>query len=225
MAAGRPDSPEAQEALAKLCADYWYPVYAFIRRCGHAAEQAKDLTQEFFVLLIQKQYLQIADRERGRFRTFLLAYVQHFLSHERQKQQALKRGGQYKFVSLDEALAEERYRAEPMDEMSPDRLFDQRWALSLLERSLEQLKQEYVQAHIAAQFEALQVFLSGAKEAPAGYAELGARLGLTAGAARQAAFRMRCRFGELLRLGVAQTVASPQELEVELKHLRAVLSR
>lgn len=224
LTAGQTDSPEAREALAELCQAYWHPVYAFIRRRGHEVEPAKDLTQEFFSRLIEKQYVRSADRERGRFRTFLLVCVEHFLSHERNKERARKRGGDYIFVALDDALAEERYGAEPLDEMSPDKLFDQRWAMTLLERSLQELKQEYAQAGKAAQFDALEVFLSGAKEAPCSYAELGSRLDLTEGAARQAAFRMRSRFGELLRTALAQTVAGPQELEMEMNHLRAALS-
>jgi len=224
LAAGQTDSPETREALAELCQAYWHPVYAFIRRRGYEVEPSKDLTQEFFARLIEKQYVRTADRQRGRFRSFLLACVEHFLSHERKKDQAHKRGGQYTFVPLEDAMAEERYGAEPVDEMSPDKLFDQRWALALLERSLQQLKQEFVQAGKADQFEALEVFLSGAKEAPCSYAELGVRLDLSEGAARQAAFRMRARFGELLRTGMAQTVTSPQELEAEMNHLRNALS-
>ena len=224
LAAIDTDSPQAQEALGRLCEAYWYPIYAFIRRRGSEAELAKDLTQEFFSRLIARQYLRVADREKGRFRTFVMSCVEHFLSNERKKEQALKRGGHYTFVPLDEALAEDRYQAEPMDEMSPARLMDRRWALTVLGLSFEKLQQEYVQSGKAVQFEALQVHLSGAKEAPCSFAEVGAQLGITEGTARQAAFRMRCRFGELLRENVAQTVASPRDLETELGHLRAVLS-
>jgi len=224
LAAGQADSPQAEAALARLCQAYWRPVYEFIRRRGYEVEESKDLTQEFFCRLIEKQFLRIADRERGRFRTFLLACVEHFLGHERRKAQALKRGGQYTFVPLHGAPGGDPYAAEPADGMSPDVLFDRSWAWALLEHTLEQLKQEYVAAGRAAQFEALEVYLSGAKEAPVSYAEVGARLGLTEGAARQAAFRMRGRFGELLRMGMAQTVANPQDLEAEMRHFRAVLS-
>jgi DNA-directed RNA polymerase specialized sigma24 family protein len=224
LAAGLANSPQAEEALSKLCQAYWKPVHAFICRRGHDAEEAKDLTQEFFYRLIEKEFLRIADRERGRFRTFLLACVEHFLAHERRKGQTLKRGGRYTFVPLDGAPGDDSYVAEPVDGMSPDKLFDQRWAWTLLEQAHEQLKQDYVAGGRTAQFEALEAFLSGATEAPDSYAEAGARCGLTEGAARQAAFRMRCRFGELLRMGVAQTVANPQDLEAELSHFRAVLS-
>jgi RNA polymerase sigma-70 factor (ECF subfamily) len=224
LAANEADSTEAHQALSQLCQTYWYPIYAFIRRRGHDAEPAKDLTQEFFSRLLAKQYLRTVDKERGRFRTFLLACVEHFLSNERKKEQALKRGGQYTFVPLEEAATEDRYQVEPVEAMTPDKLLDRRWALTALELSLEQLKQEYVEAGRAAQFEALQGHLSGAKEAPSSFAEIGAALGLSEDAARQAAHRMRGRFGELLRRNVAQTVATPRDLEVELTHLRAVLS-
>jgi len=225
LAANQADSPEAQEALGRLCQTYWYPVYVFIRRRGHEAEPAKDLTQEFFTRLIAKQYLRIADRERGRFRTFLMSCVDHFLSNERKKEHTLKRGGHCTFIQLeDTSSAEDWYLAEPVDEMSPDKLLDRRWALTLLEMSLKKLKEEYVASGKAAQFEALHGCLSGAKEAPASFAEIGLQLGLSEDAARQAAVRMRSRFRELLRQGVAQTVASPQDLEAEMSHLRAVLS-
>jgi RNA polymerase sigma-70 factor (ECF subfamily) len=224
LAANQADSPQAQEALGRLCRTYWYPLYAFIRRRGHEADPAKDLTQEFFSRLLAKQYLRIADRERGRFRTFLLSCVDHFLSNERKKEHTLKRGGEYSFVSLEEASAEERYLAEPADEMSPDKVLDRRWAFTVLEMSFKQLQREYAEAGKAAQFDLLQANLSGAKEAPLSFAEIGAQLGMTESAARQAAFRMRSRFGDLLRQSVAQTVASPQDLEAEMSHLRAVLS-
>jgi len=224
MAANEDDSPRAQEALGRLCQAYWYPIYAFIRRRGNDAEPAKDLTQEFFSRLLAKQFLRIADRERGRFRTFLLSCVDHFLSNEYKKEHRLKRGGEYTFVPLEDTSAEERYEFEPVEDMSPDKLMDRRWALTVLEMSIKQLEREYAEAGKAAQFAALQANLSGAKEAPCSFAEIGAQLGLSEGAARQAAFRMRSRFGELLRQSVAQTVASPRDLETEMNHLRAVLS-
>jgi len=224
LAASQADSPQAHEALSRLCQTYWYVVYVFIRRRGEEAEPAKDLTQEFFSRLLAKQYLRTADPTRGRFRTFLMSCVDHFLSNERKKERTLKRGGNYTFVPLEERPAEERYQAEPYETMSPDKLLDRRWALTLLEMSLEQLKQEYVAAGRVAQFEALQECLSGAKEAPSSFAEIGARLGMSPGSARQAASRMRCRFGDLLRRNVAKTVSNSSEVERELVHLRAALS-
>lgn len=225
LAACQRDSPEAREALSKLCQIYWYPVYAFIRRQGRDAEQAKDLTQELFARLLERHTFEVADREKGRFRSFLLKCIQYFLGREHQKEQALKRGGQYVFVPLDEAFAENQYGAEPADVMSPEKLFDRRWALTLLNQAMERLKREYEQAGKAPQFEVLHEFLSGSGGGPASYAEAGARLGLGEGAARQAAYRLRCRFGDMLRLVVAETVAGPAELEAELADLRAVLSQ
>jgi RNA polymerase sigma-70 factor (ECF subfamily) len=224
LAANQAASPEAQEALEQLCKTYWYPVYIFVRRRGHDVESAKDLTQEFFARLLAKQYLRIADRERGRFRTFLLSCVDHFLSNERKKESTLKRGGGYTFVPLDETSAEDRYQVEPVEDMSPDRLLDRRWAMTVLELSLKELQREHVESGKAAHFEALQECLSGAKDASSSFAEIGARLGMTEAAARQAASRMRARFGELLRQSVAQTVASPQDLETEMNHLCTILS-
>jgi DNA-directed RNA polymerase specialized sigma24 family protein len=224
LAAHEADSPASQEALSQLCETYWYPVYAFIRRRGHEPEPAKDLTQEFFSRLIAKKYLRVADRERGRFRTFLLACVDHFLSNERKKERALKRGGHCTFLPIEQASAEEWYQAEPVDEMSPDKLLDRRWALTLMRLSFEKLRQEYVSSGKAALFELLQGCLSGANEPPATFAEIGTQLGLSEAAARQAAFRMRSRFGEVLREGVAQTVAGPVELDAELRHLRAAVN-
>lgn len=224
LAACQADSRQAHEALSRLCQTYWYPVYVFIRRRGAEAEPAKDLTQEFFSRLLAKQYLRTADPERGRFRTFLMSCVEHFLSNERKKERTLKRGGNYTFVPLEEPPAEDRYQAEPYETMSPDKLLDRRWALTLLDLSLEQLKQEYVAADKVAQSETLQECLSGAKEAPSSFAEIGTRLGMSPASARQAASRMRCRFGELLRRNVAKTVSNPSQVEPELVHLRAALS-
>ena len=224
LAASQPDSPQAQAALSQLCHAYWYPVYAFLRRRGHKPDEAKDLTQELFYRLIERRSLEVADREKGRFRSFLLACVQNLLAKQREKEHTLKRGGQYSFVPLDEVWAESRYSAEPVDLMSPEKLFERRWALTLLDQAMEQLKREYTNAGKSAQFEALQVFLSGAKDSPNSYAEVGAQLNVGENAARQAAYRMRGRFGELLRMQVAQTVASPAELDAELGHVRKVLS-
>jgi RNA polymerase sigma-70 factor (ECF subfamily) len=224
LAAHQTDSPQAQEALEQLCRNYWHPVYAFIRRRGHDIEAAKDLTQEFFARLLAKQYLKVADRERGRFRTFLLACVEHFLSNERKKESAIKRGGGLTFLSLDDNESEQSWQYDPAEDLSPDKLLDRRWGLAVLDLTLKQLKEEYALSDRQALFDALQVHLSGAREAPCSFAELGESLGMTESAARQAASRMRGRFGELLRRTVAQTVAGPQELEAEMAHLRSVLS-
>jgi RNA polymerase sigma factor (sigma-70 family) len=223
LAASQPDSPEARAALASLCEAYWYPVYAFLRRRGFERDRAKDLTQELFLQLIEKRSFEVADKERGRFRSFLLACLRHLLSHEYKREHAVKRGGEYTFVPLDEVMAESRYGDEPADDLSPEKLFERRWALTLLDQAMEDLKNEYVESGRSEQFEALHPFITGASDASATYAEIGTRLNLNENAARQAAFRMRTRFGDLLRAKVALTVASPQELDAELTHFRLAL--
>jgi RNA polymerase sigma-70 factor (ECF subfamily) len=224
IAAARSDSPASAAALENLCRTYWYPVYAFVRRQGHSPEQAEDLTQDLFYQLIKKRSFAVADRDRGRFRCFLLGCVKNLLSQHWRKDQTLKSGAEFSFIPLHELRAETRYVAEPADPSSPDKLFERRWALTVLEQSMQRLKAEYGEAGKSDLFEALQVFLSGAKEATHSYAEVGARLGMSESATRQAAYRMRCRFGDLLKMEVAQTVASPAELEVEINHLYAILS-
>lgn len=224
LAASQPDSPEARAALASLCETYWYPVYAFLRRRGYDRDRSKDLTQELFAQLIEKRSFEVADKERGRFRSFLLACLRHLLSHEYKKEHAAKRGGEYTFVPLDEVLAENRYGAEPADDnMSPEKLFERRWALTLLDQAMEDLKREYVDSGRSQQFDALHPLIAGASDSSATYAEVAARLNLNENAARQAAFRMRTRFGDLLRSKVAFTVASPEELEAELMQFRLAL--
>jgi RNA polymerase sigma-70 factor (ECF subfamily) len=199
-------------------------LYAFIRRRGFDPERAKDLTQEFFARLLEKNFLMAADREKGRFRSFLLACVQHFLSKELKKERALKRGGGYTFISLDEVMAEGRYAQEPVDRMSPEKIYERGWGLTLLDQALARLKREYVADEKSGLFEALHIFLSGARQAPGSYAEIGVRLNMTESAVRQAAYRMRFRFGVLLRWEVAHTVANPREIEDELGHLLTIMS-
>jgi RNA polymerase sigma-70 factor (ECF subfamily) len=209
--------------LAKLCETYWYPIYAFLRRRGYDRDRAKDLTQELFHQMIERRSFAVADQERGRFRSFLLACLRHLLGHEYTKEQAAKRGGGYSFVPLDEVVGEDRYAAEPADNMSPETLFERRWAMTLLNQAWEALKREYVESGRAEAFEALQVCLSGSPEESSSYAEIGMRLGLNENATRQAAFRLRTRFGLLLREQIAQTVSSPAELDAELDHMRIIL--
>ena len=223
LAAGGVDSSAASPALARLCESYWYPLYAFIRRRGHDPESAKDLTQEFFSRLIEKEYLSVADPRRGRFRTFLLTCVERFLNGERRKRKTLKRGGQYTFRALDEMQAEGWYEAEVSDGLSPEKLYDRRWALTLLDDTYKHLEKEFNAAGKRVQFEALQTFLSGSKGDEHSYADLGRRLGISENAARQAAFRLRARYGEVLRARVAETVSDPKELEAEMAHLLAAV--
>jgi RNA polymerase sigma-70 factor (ECF subfamily) len=218
ITAGQPDSPGADLALADLCTQYWYPLYAYVRGRGHSPADAQDLTQEFFSQLIEKGFLRIADPNRGRFRVFLRASLQHFLCKEWTRAHRQKRGGGCHFVSLDDAHAEDRYRNEPADGLSPDRLFDRKWAVSLLEQTFTRLRQECEASGKGRLFERAQPLLSGAR-AGLSYAELGASLGMSEGAFKVAVHRLRQRFGQILRESVAQTVSSPEAVDEEIDFL------
>jgi RNA polymerase sigma factor (sigma-70 family) len=222
MAAGEPGHPGAQKALAELCRNYWYPLYAFVRRKGRPPEEAKDLTQDFFSVLLEKNYVGDVDQGRGRFRTFLLAAAENFLRNDWAKRQTLKRGGGISFVPFEAESAETRYLREPVDGETPEKLFDRRWALGLLESVMEKLRGEFSRADKGSHFEALEAFLSGEKH-PASYAEVAATLGLSEGAVRVAVHRLRARYGELLRKEIAMTLADPQDVDDELSHLFVVL--
>jgi RNA polymerase sigma-70 factor (ECF subfamily) len=217
------DSPQAAAALAELCRTYWYPLYAFIRRKGHDAYDAEDLTQAFFARLLEKNYVAQADRERGRFRTYLLAALTHFLADEWDKARRLKRGGGREIISFDAASAEERYRLEPLDQLDAAKLYERRWVTTLFDQVLDRLEQEFRDSGKDELFDGLKGSLL-AEESGASYAELGARLGLKEDAVKQAVHRMRRRYRELFREEIAQTVAGPGEVEDELKHIFAVLS-
>lgn len=215
VAAQQPATDQARDALADLCRAYWYPLYAYIRRRGHDAA-AEDLAQAFFAHLIEKHALESVSPERGRFRSFLLASCQHFLANERERVQALKRGGG-RVVSLDFSDADGRYRQEPNHEETPERLFQRRWALALLEQALGRLRGEYEATHKQALFEALKGHLSG--EGTKAYAELARELGLTESAVKTAAHRLRKRYAELLRQQVRETVASEADVDDEVRAL------
>lgn len=208
----------AGPALEKLCQAYWYPLYAFLRRTGLAAHDAEDTTQGFFLHLIGNRALSSVQQDRGTFRSFLLASLKNFLSHEREKASALKRGGGVVPVALDAHSAEERYALEPADTLSPDRLFDRRWALTLLDRTQRRLQQEYLAAGKADLFSALRPTLTGARESLP-YRELAEKLGMTEGALKVAVHRLRDRYRATLRAEVADTVADQDEVEAELKFL------
>jgi RNA polymerase sigma-70 factor (ECF subfamily) len=215
VSAGGPCSPEASQSLAALCENYWFPLYAFVRRAGHSAEDAQDLTQEFFVRLLDKHILATADSKKGRFRTFLLTAVKRFLANEYDRFRAKKRGGGQKIVPLESLEA--RYCREPADTLTPERIFDQQWALALLEQVLARLQAEMAADGKAALFDALKGHLTGSQAA--GYAATAAHLGMTEGAVKVAAHRLRRRYRELLREEIAQTVASPDEIEEEIRYL------
>lgn len=222
LAAGHSSAPGAREALEKLCGSYWFPLYAFIRRQGHNPHDAEDATQEFFVWLIEHKQLCVADAERGKFRSFLLAMLKHFLSDERKKARAQKRGGGQELLSLDAQSAEDRYRLEPATNVTPETLFDRRWALTVMEQTVARLREEYVAADRAELFEELKHFQPG-EEAGRSYAEVAVRLGLTESAVKSAIYRLRQRHGDLLREEIAHTVATPAGVDEEIRHLIAVL--
>lgn len=220
--AARRSSPEAAQALATLCETYWYPLYAYVRRRGYAVEDAQDLTQDFFALLLEKDRLGQADRERGRFRTFLLSSLQNYLANEWRKAGARKRGGGRTTLSLDFEKGEHRYRLEPVDDWTPVRIYERRWALTLMERALDRLHDEYDGAGKPELYEALKPQLGGDGPA-ASYADIGRRLGMTEGAVKTAAHRLRRRCRELLQAEAAQTLADPDDAQSELRELLQAL--
>src|SRR5262245_8163265 len=223
-AAGKPGSPEAREALAVLCRTYWYPLYAYARRRLASADDAQDLTQEFFARLLEKDYLQAADPRRGKFRSFLLSAFQHFLSKEHDRASAQKRGGGRRPLPLDFQDGERRYVHEPADLTTPETLYERRWALSLLEQALTRLRQEFAVAGKEQLFEALKGTLTG-DGASETYSRIGRDLGLSEPAVKTAVHRLRRRYQELLRAEIAQTVASSEEVEDELRDLFAAVRR
>jgi RNA polymerase sigma-70 factor (ECF subfamily) len=223
LAARRSDTTRAQAALARLCQAYWYPLYAYVRRRGYQAHDAQDLTQEFFARLLAQNWLAQADRERGRFRTFLLAALSHFLANEWDKAQAQKRGGAVQIVPLQLDSAETRYGQEPADPLTPEQCFERRWALALLDEVLSALRTEHAAAGTEEIFDALKPCLVGDRQAQP-YAALAAKLGMTEGAVKVAVHRLRQRYRQLLREEIANTVANPSEVDEEMHHLFAVLA-
>jgi RNA polymerase sigma-70 factor (ECF subfamily) len=223
LAAKGRDTPEADEALAALCATYWYPLYAFIRRRGRDPDRAADLTQEFFTRLLEKDYLRSVDPSKGRFRAFLLAACKHFLANEFDREIAQKRGGGRGPVSIDRRDAEGRYLAEPSHELTPERLYERRWALTLLGQALDRLGWEFHRSGKGALYDRLKVILTGA-EGAVSYVQIGAALGMTEGAVKKAAQRLRQRYRAILRERIAETVADPGQVEDEIRTLFAVLA-
>lgn len=217
----RGDTTGAKTALAALCEAYWYPLYVFVRRQGHPPHDAQDLTQEFFARLLEKGWLGGVARERGRFRSFLLASMKHFLANEWDRAHALKRGGCATVLRLDEKDAEGRYRHEPADQTTAEHLYDRRWALTLLDQVLTRLRTEMAQAGKLEQFELLKFSLTGEQ---AVYADVACALRMTEAALKVAVHRLRQRYRALIRAEIAQTVANPAEVDDELRHLFATLS-
>lgn len=217
------DAPTAAgtAALEELCRTYWFPVYAFLRRRGHAAADAQDLTQGFFARLLEQGWLQGADAARGRFRTFLLTLLTRHAAREFERARALKRGGGAEILALDAAEAEARYAGVPRDDATPEAAFERQWADALLARVLDRLRAEFDGAGRAGRFEALKGFLLNPK-GEVSYAAAAARLGLSEAAVTSGIFRLRRRYGELLREEIRRTVADDAEVEAEIRHLLAV---
>ncbi len=222
LAAGQSQSPQAREALEKLCTVYWQPIYAFVRRHGHSPADAQDLTQEFFSRLLQKNFFGGADPGKGKFRSFLLSALKHFLAHEWDKARAQKRGGGQAVLSFDVASAETTYRIEPVENVTPEKLFERRWALTLLNTVLARLRAEFEAEGKLEQFEALKSSLAGERRGVP-YAEIAAHLRTSEGAVKVAVHRLRQRYRALLREEIAQTVSTPEEIEAEIRALFSAL--
>ena len=222
VAAGAPDRKEARSALVSLCEGYWYPLYAYLRRRGYPADQAQDLTQDFFMRVLEGKYLDRADPEKGRFRSFLLTSLKFFVADEEDRHRALKRGGEA-VLPLELSSGEGRYQREPAHDETPERIFERRWALSVLDRVVEKLRKEFAQHGRPEHFERLKVFLLGHSDAP--YAALAREMKTSEGALKVAIHRLRKRYRELFRQEIADTVADPAEVESELRFLAAVLTR
>ena len=218
LAARDGSESEARGALAVLFEAYWYPLYAFVRRQGHDPEEAADLTQTFFAYLLEKDVLKKVEPTEGKFRSFLLATLKHFLSHERDKARAQKRGGDQIGLSLDAKLAESRYGYEPADDLTPDQVYERRWALTVLERTLEKLEVRESSGGDGTRFERLRPYLVG-EEPHLPYRDVAEALGMTEGAVRGAVHRLRQSFGQLLRDEIAMTVADLDHVDDEVRHL------
>ena len=222
LQAGGPTSDGSAKALENLCRTYWYPLYSFARRTGVPAQDAEDLTQSFFAYLLEKDVIARADRDRGRFRSFLLSSFKNFQANERARLGAFKRGGGKTIVSFEDLQAENRYQHEPRNDLSPEKLFDQKWAASLLEQVMQALRGEYTALGKGPLFESLRSVIWGGRP-DTNYAALALKAGVSEGTFKVAVHRMRTRFKERLRQEVAQTVATPGEVDDELRHLLASL--
>jgi RNA polymerase sigma factor (sigma-70 family) len=223
LSARQKDSPRSSDALETLCRTYWYPLYAYVRRQGHSPPDAQDLTQEFFARLLQKDYLKAAAQEKGRFRTFLIVALKRFLANEWDRARAQKRGGGQLAVPLDTELAEQRYLGEPLESATADRVFERRWALTLLDRTMARLREEFTGAGKAEEFDRLKVCLT-AERGEISYAEIAAALAMSESTARVAVHRLRRRFREVFREEIAHTVSGPEEIEEEVRYLMSVLA-
>ena len=218
----RGESPAAQEALEKLCRIYWRPIYSFLRREGISADDAQDLTQGFFASLLEHRNLNAVRKEQGRLRSYLLGALKYFVGEERRRAMAIKRGKGQRLIPLEELRADERFAMEPADPLTADLIYERRWASTLLERALNLLKDEYHTAGNADLFDSLKQLLPGEPDAPP-QKHIAEKLGMTENAVRQAFYRFRQRYQTLLREEIAHTVATPGDIEDELRHLIAVI--
>ena len=208
--------------MTQLCRIYWYPLYVYVRRKGYDLHDAQDLTQEFFARLLTRNYLSVADRNKGKFRSFLLGSLEHFLAREWTKAHARKRGGRQIGFSLDAVDAENRYLLEPSTDLTPEKIYDRRWATTLIERAMTRLGAECLASHKGNLFAKIEGVLSGQK-GEASYSEIAAALTMSEGAVKVAVHRLRHRYGELVREEIAQTVAAPEEIDDELRYLVTLL--
>jgi RNA polymerase sigma-70 factor (ECF subfamily) len=222
LAAGQGDT-RAHDALARLCETYWYPLYAYARRRGCSPHDSQDLTQEFFARLLKGNWVAKADRQRGRFRSFLLSAMKHFMANEWNRAQTQKRGSGQPIQSLNDDSAEHRYGLEPVETATPESLFERRWALTLLDTVLARLEEEHRRDGKLAWIEVMRPALA-ADRGSINYPEVARQLGITETAARVAVHRLRQRYRQLIRAEVASTVASPLEVETEMRHLFRVLT-
>lgn len=222
VAAADPRQAASRSALMALCEGYWYPLYVYVRRRGYSADQAEDLTQEFFVRVLEGRYLDRADPDKGRFRAFMLTSLKFFLADEGDRQRAQKRGGG-SVLSIEIASGEQRYQREPGHTETPERIFERRWALSVLDRVIERLRAEFVEHGRLDHFNRLKIFLLEQSETP--YATLAGEMGTSEGALKVAVHRLRKRYRELFRQEIAETLSDPAEVESELRYLAAALSR
>jgi len=220
LLAGQERSPQSAVALEKLCQAYWYPLYSFTRRQGHGPHEAADLTQDFFSHLLATNALASVKREKGKFRSFLLASLKNLLANEWNRGRRQKRGGGVPLFSLDEEAAEGRYKLDPHDDLTPDKIFERRWAETLLSRALDRLRQECDGVEKTRRFDQVKVFLLG-EQGTDSFAGAAARLNLSLSAVKGLVHRLRRRFRELIRNEIAQTVARPEEIDQEIRDLFA----
>jgi RNA polymerase sigma factor (sigma-70 family) len=222
LAATDTDTPEAAVALEGLCRTYWYPLYAYVRREGYSPADAQDLTQEFFARLLARNSLARVAPDKGRFRSFLLAAMRHFLCDQLDRARTVKRGGRAEILSLDAQEAEQRYRLEPVDHLDAERIYERRWATILLDQALERLRAESAAAGKEELFEHLRRFVAGDREVTFGEVAFG--LGLSEAAIKSAVHRLRQRYRELVREEIGRTVADPAEINAEIRYLIQLMS-